>query len=217
MSARDPIRLSVFDLDGTLVDGDSHAALLRALALDRAVPARVRAEIVFGGLSWALGRRDNGWTKSVAARALAGRPVDVLLRFGEERVLPRVRPALAARVRSDREEGFVTLMLSASLEPAITPVARALGFDFVAGTRLSLARGVIVGHLDGDALHGPAKANFLDRFACEHGAELARSRGYGDSHADRWFLERLGEPCAVAPDRRLGRLARARGWAILDP
>ena len=46
------------------------------------------------------------------------------------------------------------------------------------------------------------------------GIDLEHSYAYGDSYADKEFLESVGHPVAVNPDRRLKKLAESRGWPI---
>jgi HAD superfamily hydrolase (TIGR01490 family) len=213
-------RLSVWDLDGTLLGGDSHALLLADLLLRSPVTASGRARIVLGALAWALRIADDDATKHMAAHAMAGwSSADLrawIDRWALRRVLPRVRPGMAARLAADRAAGHVTLLMSASLDVPVAVVGRALGFDHVAGTRLAFDGDRVAPRIDGEALRGEAKARHLERFAREHGADLGHSRGYGDRASDRHFLGLVGEPFAVRPDRGLRRVARARGWTIVD-
>jgi phosphoserine phosphatase len=51
--------------------------------------------------------------------------------------------------------------------------------------------------------------------AAREGIDLARSTAYSDSHTDLPFLEAVGHPVAVNPDRELRRLAAERGWPVL--
>ncbi len=210
----------MFDLDGTLLDGDSHVALLRSLLADRAVPVRVRAEIIGGAAAWAVGLLDNTWTKAVAARALAGRTEAELLAgigaFCKTSVLPKLRAAMVAEVGAARRAGRTTVLLSASLQPVVDVVAEAVGADLAVGARLDLGGGVVSGRLEGEVPWGEAKARALVRIASERGADLATSSGWGDSDADRHFLALVGEPRAVTPDRRLRAHAIRRGWPIVN-
>ena len=48
------------------------------------------------------------------------------------------------------------------------------------------------------------------------GYDLAECTAYSDSHTDLPFLEVVGHPVAVNPDRRLRRIAQERGWPILE-
>jgi len=50
----------------------------------------------------------------------------------------------------------------------------------------------------------------------QYNVEPARSKAYSDSFSDVPMLEAVGQPAAVNPDRRLRRVARERGWPVLD-
>jgi phosphoserine phosphatase len=52
--------------------------------------------------------------------------------------------------------------------------------------------------------------------AAEDGIDLAASTAYSDSHTDLPFLEAVGHPVAVNPDRALRRVARDRRWPVLE-
>jgi hypothetical protein len=66
------------------------------------------------------------------------------------------------------------------------------------------------------ALHGRAKAAAVRELAEREGIDLAASTAYSDSETDLPFLEAVGNPVAVNPDRGLARIARERGWQILE-
>jgi phosphoserine phosphatase len=48
------------------------------------------------------------------------------------------------------------------------------------------------------------------------GYELSACTAYSDSHTDIPFLETVGRPVAVNPDRALRRVAVERGWQVLE-
>ncbi len=52
--------------------------------------------------------------------------------------------------------------------------------------------------------------------AADAGIDLAESYAYGDSYSDREFLESVGHPVAVNPDRALRRLAASQDWQVLQ-
>ncbi len=66
---------------------------------------------------------------------------------------------------------------------------------------------------------GPATATgrrrLLRELAGERGFDLAVSTAYSDSHTDLPFLEAVGNPVAVNPDRELRRIAEERDWPVL--
>jgi phosphoserine phosphatase len=61
-----------------------------------------------------------------------------------------------------------------------------------------------------------ARANWLRKYAAQHGVNLAKSYGYGDSHADASWLELVGTPTAVNPDLGLYSLAKKKRWKVLE-
>ena len=52
--------------------------------------------------------------------------------------------------------------------------------------------------------------------AGSEGLDLSECTAYSDSHTDLPFLEAVGHPVAVNPDRALRRVARDRGWPVLE-
>ena len=65
-------------------------------------------------------------------------------------------------------------------------------------------------------LYGEGKADAVRELAAREGIDLAASTAYSDSAADLPFLEAVGKPVAVNPDRRLRRIARERAWPVLE-
>jgi phosphoserine phosphatase len=66
------------------------------------------------------------------------------------------------------------------------------------------------------ALHAEAKAECLREVAAREGLDLAECTAYSDSHTDLPFLEAVGHPVAVNPDRALRRVAVERSWPVLE-
>lgn len=212
--------LAVFDLDGTLTVGDSHARIVLGLLRDPEVPPIVKAETVVGSLVYLAGLLPNAWTKRVVARAWQGRERAAqavrMERFCEERVLPDLSPAASARLREHQDRGHRVLLLSASLGLMVEPVARALGIGDHRAVDLAVdPRGRLLPALAGPCFHGQEKARWLAAWASAEGIDLGRAWGYGNSFSDRYFLALLGHPVAVGPDPLLRRHARRAGWTIL--
>jgi phosphoserine phosphatase len=65
------------------------------------------------------------------------------------------------------------------------------------------------------ARHGVGKAEAVRELAEREGLALASSTAYSDSHSDLPFLEVVGNPVAVNPDRALRRIAAERDWPVL--
>ena len=106
-------------------------------------------------------------------------------------------------------------MLSASLQEIVQHIAVDLGFDGAVGSTCEIIGGV----LTGNALQpcdGTYKAKRLRELAIQERIDLTRSTADLDSHTDLAFLEAVGHPVAVNPDRKLRALAREREWPVLS-
>jgi phosphoserine phosphatase len=90
-----------------------------------------------------------------------------------------------------------------------------LGIDAALGLELEVEDGLYTGRI-AQLSFGRAKVELAERWAEEHGVDLGQSWFYSDSISDLPLLERVGRAMVVQPDVRLARLARRRGWPILD-
>ena len=117
-------------------------------------------------------------------------------------------------VERHRERGEPSYIVSAALQEVVEAMAADLGFDGALGTVCEVEDGVYTGR-GVRSLHGEHKAAAVRELAREHGYDLAESTAYSDSHTDLPFLEVVGNPVAVNPDRALRRVAAERAWPVL--
>src|SRR6202011_1488042 len=109
----------------------------------------------------------------------------------------------------------VTIIVSASPEEIVTPLAGYLGVDRSIASRARVDdEGRYTGEMAYDAF-GPAKAEAMRGLAAQLGIDLSKSYAYSDSATDLPMLEGVGHPVAVNPDRELARAAQERGWEVL--
>ena len=211
-----------FDLDRTL--------LRRSSALALAGSFRERGLIGRGQLAkaalWQLlfvARGASAETVRKASedgmRILSGLPVDELQELVAGAMEPVLKPLvyreplrLAERHRSEGEPAYI---VSATLQEIVEELARELGFEGAVGSTCEIADGVYTGRVL-RACHGAGKAAAVRELAKRESIDLAASTAYSDSHTDLPFLEVVGHPIAVNPDKELLRIARERGWPILS-
>ena len=91
-----------------------------------------------------------------------------------------------------------------------------LGFDRLVANSLELRAGVATGELVPPVVAEQGKAALIERISKDLGAEASESKAYSDSSSDLPMLDAVGHPAAVNPDRRLKRVAKARGWPVLN-
>jgi HAD superfamily hydrolase (TIGR01490 family) len=132
---------------------------------------------------------------------------------------PVLRPLVYAEplrlVEQHRERGEPVFIVSATLQEIVEAIADELGFDGALGTICEVRDGAYTGHAV-RALHAENKASCLRELAEHRGFDLAECTAYSDSHTDLPFLEAVGHPVVVNPDRELRRIAGERGWPILE-
>jgi HAD superfamily hydrolase (TIGR01490 family) len=211
-----------FDLDRTL--------LRRSSALALAGSFRERGLISRGQLAkaaaWQLLFVLRGASHE-AVRKAAEDGLVVLRGFtpGEMRDLvanamePVLQPLVYAEplhlVEQHRERGECVYIVSATLQEIVEAIADELGFDGALGTRCEVKDGAYTGKAL-RALHAENKAECVRELAESHGFDLDECTAYSDSHTDIPFLEAVGKPVAVNPDRELRRVAVERGWPVLE-
>jgi HAD superfamily hydrolase (TIGR01490 family) len=140
-------------------------------------------------------------------RELVGEALEPVLR-------PLVYDEPLRLVERHRERGEPSYIVSAALQEVVEAIAVDLGFDGALGTVCEVENGVYTGR-GVRSLHGEHKALAVRELADERGYDLAESTAYSDSHTDLPFLEAVGHPIAVNPDRALRRVATERDWPVL--
>lgn len=214
-------RIAFFDLDKTLIPGNSATAWIRyELAAGRV--SRLRA---VQGLGWIL-RYSLGAVsieeqmRSAVARVAGQREAKMIERvadFYQQSVRDTFRPGARATVEHHRARGDRLVLLTSSSNYLSSHVARDLDLDDYLCNRLEVgADGRYTGRPVEPLCFKDGKVTLAKRLAETHGARLADAWFYSDSISDQPMLEAVGNPVAVHPDPRLRRLARKRGWPIVD-
>jgi len=152
-------------------------------------------------------------------RLLAGHRPEEMRELVAEAMEPVLRPLIYAEplrlVEQHRERGERVYIVSATLQEIVEAIAEDLGFDGALGTICEVRDGCYTGRAV-RSLHAEAKAEVLREVAARDGLDLSECTAYSDSHTDLPFLEAVGRPFAVNPDRKLRRIAADRGWPVLE-
>ena len=216
-------KIAFYDLDKTITARATWTPFLIAAARARA-PWRLGLLPVAGGWGAAhkLGLASRASVKARAQRLLIGRALpDAARRQLAERFAARValRPGALERIAADRAEGFTLVLATASFGYYATAIATRLGFDAVIATEAARAAdGAWAPRVAGDNCYGAAKLAMITAWLADRGIDRggARLRFYSDHVSDAPTLGWVDEAFAVNPDRRLRRLAKAKGWPVLD-
>lgn len=199
--------VAAFDFDGTITRRDTLVPFLRRAAGGVPTARALLALSVRITLSMAgAGSRDAAKAQ-LLQRLLAGQPVAALEQvaesFADHLVAHSLRRETLERVESHRAAGHELVVVSASPELYVAPVARRMGFAAALGTRLEIgADGRLTGRLAGANCRGPEKVRRLKEWL---GEEACTVVAYGDSRGDRELLAFAGEGAVWMARRRRGR------------
>jgi HAD superfamily hydrolase (TIGR01490 family) len=110
--------------------------------------------------------------------------------------------------------GRDVVVVSASGEEIVAPIARALGATHAMATRMVVEDGKYTGEI-AFYCYGEHKAAAIRELAAREGYPLEHCYAYSDSITDLPMLEAVGHATAVNPDRALRKECAARGWPVL--
>ena len=136
-------------------------------------------------------------------------------RFFEEEVVPLFAPGGLAAVEAHKSAGAPVVLLTSSSISLGQLVAQHLDHADSLSMRFEVEDGLFTGRI-AELCYGAAKVSRAEAWAADHGVDLDQCWFYSDSMSDLPMLERVARPMVVAPDPRLSRLARKRGWPVLD-
>lgn len=211
-----------FDLDRTLLRRSSALALAGSFRDRGLISRRQLLHAAFWQLLFVARGASHEAVRRGAEdglRVLAGYRPEDLRAMVAEAMEPVLRPLVYAEplrlVEQHRERGERVYIVSATLQEIVEAIADDLGFDGALGTVCEVRDGRYTGRAV-RALHAEAKAESVRDLAGRESLDLAECTAYSDSHTDVPFLEAVGHPVVVNPDRELRRVAAVRGWPVLE-
>ncbi|MGH3562027.1 MAG: HAD-IB family hydrolase [Mycobacterium sp.] len=129
-------------------------------------------------------------------------------------VTPLVFAEAAELIADHKLCGRDVVVVSASGEEIVAPIARALGATHAMATRMVVADGKYTGEV-AFYCFGEGKLQAIHELAAREGYPLEHCYAYSDSITDLPMLQAVGHPAAVNPDRALRKEATARGWPVM--
>ena len=215
-------RIALFDLDNTLLTGDSDVLwcdfLMDKGELDRAAFSARNADME---ARYAAGTVGTSEFAHFYLALLAGKSpayFEPLRReFLETRVIPRVPEAALQLVARHRSAGDLVVMTTATGRFITELTAAHFGVENLIAIEPELVDGLFTGRSTGVLNMRQGKVERLHAWLLARGSTLRdfHSTGYSDSMNDLPLLEAVNEPVAVDPDPRLAAIASERGWRVL--
>jgi len=218
------MRLALFDLDNTLLAGDSDYEWGQFL-VDQGVLERDEYEAQNRAYyeQYTAGTLDIHEFLGFALRPLAAHEPADLERWHGEFMARRIRPMIGeparALVRKHLQAGDLCAIITATNSFVTRPIAREFGVEHLIATEPEKRNGRFTGKVAGIPCFREGKVKRLDEWLAGRGKRLgdfAESMLYSDSHNDLPLLERVSRPVAVDPDAKLAARAKESNWAIIS-
>lgn len=213
--------LAIFDLDNTLLSGDSDYGWGKFLVDQRLVDRKQyeHANKKFFQ-DYQQGVLDIYEYSAFSFAPLAERSMEELQqlhqRFMQEVVRPMMGEPAKDLVAKHRNQGHVLLVITATNSFITRPIVQAFGIDHLLATEPKIINGRYSTEIEGIPCYKEGKVQRLDQWLQANNQSLDDSWFYTDSINDRALLERVTHPVAVDPDDKLRALARERGWQIIS-
>lgn len=219
-------RLAIFDLDHTLLNGDTDTLWCDYLLQRNLLPAHFAQDNLRLQAQYRSGEVSAQDFSAFYARTLAGFAPQALLQmraqFTEQVIAPRIQPQAKQLLTQHRQRGDVLVLSSATSHFLITQTAQWLGFEHWIGTTLQTdANGGFTGHTEGVLNMREGKVTRLRAWLqAQHWSDepmlWKQASFYSDSINDLPLLQAVGHPVAVDPDPVLRQIALDRQWPILS-
>lgn len=213
--------LAIFDLDNTLIAGDSDHAWGEFLVEKSLVD---REEFKKGNdlfyQQYLEGKLDIHAYIAFAIEPMT-RFTDEQLEalqqeFMEHHIHPIMLPKAVQLLAAHREKGDYLLIITATNSIVTAPIAKLLDVDDLIATEPEQIDGVYTGKIAGVPSYQEGKVVRLNEWLKDKNMDLQGSVFYSDSHNDIPLLEQVERAVAVDPDEALEQFAKQKGWEVMS-
>jgi len=214
-------RLALFDLDNTLLAGDSDHGWGEFMVAQGLVDgANYGAKNDTFYQDYLAGNLD-----MVAYAEFALAPLmqysatelnSIHQQFMQTTVVPMIAPKTQALLKQHRDAGDVLVIVTATNDFITAPIAEYLAIPHLIATPTEVINGRYTGKLSGAPCFKAGKIDKLNHWIALNGYSIEGACFYSDSHNDLPLLALVDEPIAVDPDATLEAHALANGWPVIS-
>lgn len=212
--------LALFDLDHTLLNGDSDHLWGQFLVDNDLVDreAYAKANDYFYE-QYKQGQLDIHEFCSFSFQPLTQwsneRLAELHAEFMQTVILPVLPQISKDLVQKHKDQGHTTLIITATNSFVTAPIAKELQVDYLLATEPKKVNGKYTTEIEGTPCFREGKVTRINAWLAENGESLDGSYFYSDSHNDLALLEQVTNPIATNPDEKLLAVAQERNWDVL--
>ena len=213
--------LAIFDLDHTLLSGDSDHTWGQFLVDKKIVdPSHYEKQNDYFYEQYKAGALDIQEYLTFALKPLTENPLATMLTLREEFVEDRIKPLITQKaldlIAQHRKAGDDLLIITATNAFITRPIATLLGFEDLIAPEPEVIDGEYTGGIIGIPSFHQGKVTRLEMWLAEKELNLDGSFFYSDSHNDLPLLNLVDHPVAVDSDEILTATAKRNGWPIMS-
>ena len=213
--------IALFDLDNTLIAGDSDY-LWGCFLVERGIVDGDRYERANRRFydQYKVGELDIHEFLDFQLRPLAEHSLDTLQQWRsqylQEKILPILLPRAQALVDKHRQQHDTLVVITATNRFITSPIVELYGIQQLLATEPEMVNGAYTGSVTGIPCFQSGKVELLNDWMQTSRQSLDNSWFYSDSHNDLPLLGKVTHPVAVDPDEILEQHARDQGWPIIS-
>jgi len=213
--------LALFDLDNTLLAGDSDYLwgefLTEQGIVDRETYEKENQRFYE---DYKKGTLDIHEFQAFSQQPLVNNDTRKMLalreQFVEQKIRPIMSPASFELIEHHRSLGDTLVVITATNRFVTQPIVAAFGIDNLLATEPEIIDGKYTGKIAGTPCFQGGKVKRLHSWMQEHGLNMQGSWFYSDSHNDLPLLKEVDHPIAVDADEQLLEYAETQGWKIMS-
>ena len=213
--------LALFDLDNTLLAGDSDYLWGVFLVEEGLVDANLYEEANERFYKqYAEGELDIHEFLNFSLNPLSQIATETLNNLHQEFMEKHIRPLMTSvgqdMINQHKEAGDTTIIITATNSFVTAPIAKAFGVDHLIATEPEMIDGEYTGKVAGTPSFKEGKISRLNDWMITNNTSLMGSTFYSDSHNDLPLLEIVDKPIAVDPDDTLRDVAEEKNWEVMS-
>ena len=220
MESKTKSYIAFFDIDRTILSVNSGSVLVREAYKRGLISTSGLLNAIFLSLLFKFHLMNTFLIISRMGKWLRGLKVEDVEVISQQIVnkylLDAIRPEIYSEIRFHKENNAEVVILSSSIPEICRPLYSHLGFDNFICTVMELADGIFTGRPETTFCFEDEKRVRLKEYCRTGNYNTREAFYYGDSISDLPALEVVGHPVCVSPDKKLKRIALARGWRICD-
>ena len=212
--------LAIFDLDNTLIGGDSDYLWMEFLIRKKVMPANFIEATKSFYEDYEKGQLDLEAFLLFQLAPLASTPIESLEDLRRQFIEQRIKPIILTKgkelVRYHQDQGHDTLIVTATNRFVTGPISLLFGVSELIAIDLEVIEGCFTGRVQGVPSFGRGKVTRLEEWLVDKGRKPSETWFYSDSRNDLPLLEWVDHAIAVDPDPILRQKAIDRGWPVLS-